>query len=125
VLPLAMALHDKNLPRRRWALLAIFSVANDGVDASQAVPALLDGTHDANVEIRAASLLALSSAKADRAVHELIAALSDPDSGVRREAANTLGMVASVRAPGALIEDSPLPTPSRELRLIRRKRPSW
>ncbi|MEJ7595341.1 MAG: HEAT repeat domain-containing protein [Planctomycetaceae bacterium] len=112
VMPLATALRDPDFHRRRWALLAISLVANEGTDVSKAGPAILDCTRDADVAIRAASMMAISSAKPDRGVHELIAALNDPEASVRGEAAKILGMVSAVRAPGAIVEEISLPPPT-------------
>jgi HEAT repeat protein len=115
VLPLATALADADVDRRRWALFAISGLASRGIDVSPAVPAILKCTHDTDAEIRGLSLMAISSAQSDRGVPQLVSALNDPEAKVRSEAAKTLGIIASVRVPGALLHESPLPQVSSDV----------
>ncbi|MCM2371890.1 HEAT repeat domain-containing protein [Aporhodopirellula aestuarii] len=109
VLPLAAALTDADVDRRRWALFAISGLASKEIDISAALPAIQRCTRDEDSEIRALSLMAISSTKEDRGVPEFISALKDPDAHVRSEAAKWLGIVATVRVPGARLQDDPLP----------------
>jgi len=107
--PLAAALMDENANRRQWALLAITGLATKGVDISAAIPAILQCTGDADAEIRALSLPAISCAQHDRGVTQLISSLNDPDEHVQSEAAKYLGVIATIRAPGALIKEDTHP----------------
>src|SRR5215471_3644649 len=72
------------------------------LDASEAVPALIDALKDSEAAVREQVAWALGAIGDHRAVDGLIGALSDSAAGVRRQAAWALGAIGDRRAVSAL-----------------------
>lgn len=91
--PLLEALH-----RPAWIARKNAAWALGALDASEAVPALIDALKDTDAGVREQVAWALGAIGDHRAVDGLVAALNDTAAGVRKQAAWALGALGDRRA---------------------------
>ena len=96
---LITSLADGENPGRRNAAVEVLVHAGPRV-----VPALVEATRAADVDVRKLVVDALAGIADERATGRLVEMLGDPDANVRAAAADALGGIDDLRIPSALLE---------------------
>ena len=102
--PLIGAMADVRPRVRSYAAITLGALADRGIIAARAVPALIHGLQDSDPEVRIWSARALGSLGEKAATDALIACLSDPDPQLRGYAASSLAKINDPKAIQPLIE---------------------